>query len=85
MTTFLSKYEHLTQIRATDPGAIKRAADARAKAPLVPADGRLMIIACDHPARGANGAGALVATRRECSTAMPTTDEVWTLLKEVDQ
>ena len=55
MTTFLSKYEHLTQIRATDPGAIKRAADARAKAPLVPADGRLMIIACDHPARGANG------------------------------
>jgi len=35
--------------------------------------------------RFANGAGALVATRRECSTAMPTTDEVWTLLKEVDQ
>ncbi len=34
--------------------------------------------------RFANGAGALVATRRECSTAMPTTDEVWTLLKEVD-
>ena len=33
--------------------------------------------------RFANGAGALVATRRECSTAMPTTDEVWTLLKEV--
>ncbi len=32
--------------------------------------------------RFANGAGALVATRRECSTAMPTTDEVWTLLKE---
>jgi 5-dehydro-2-deoxygluconokinase len=34
--------------------------------------------------RFANGAGALVATRRECSTAMPTTDEVWTLLKEVE-
>jgi 5-dehydro-2-deoxygluconokinase len=33
--------------------------------------------------RFANGAGALVATRRECSTAMPTTDEVWTLLNEV--
>lgn len=33
--------------------------------------------------RFANGAGALVATRRECSTAMPTTDEVWTLLSEV--
>ena len=35
--------------------------------------------------RFANGAGALVATRRECSTAMPTTDEVWTLLNEVEQ
>jgi hypothetical protein len=34
-----------------------RAADARTRAPLVPADGRLMIIACDHPARGANGVG----------------------------
>ena len=55
MTTFLSKYERLTQIRATDPGAIRRAADARTRAPLVPSDGRLMIIACDHPARGANG------------------------------
>ena len=34
--------------------------------------------------RFANAAGALVASRLECSTAMPTTDEVWTLLKEVD-
>jgi len=57
VTTFLSRYEHLTEIRATDPGAIQRAADARTRAPLVPADGRLMIIACDHPARGANGVG----------------------------
>ncbi len=57
MTTFLAKYEQLTRIRATDPGAIRRAADSRTRAPLVPADGRLMIIACDHPARGANGVG----------------------------
>ncbi|MGS0686834.1 Cgl0159 family (beta/alpha)8-fold protein [Nakamurella sp. GG22] len=57
MTTLLSKYERLTQIRATDPGAIKRAADSRTRASLVPSDGRLMIIACDHPARGANGVG----------------------------
>lgn len=34
--------------------------------------------------RFANAAGAIVATRRECSTAMPTTDEVQLLLKEVD-
>ena len=33
--------------------------------------------------RFANAAGAIVATRRECSTAMPTTDEVQMLLKEV--
>ena len=33
--------------------------------------------------RFANAAGAIVATRRECSTAMPTTDEVQVLLKEV--
>jgi len=57
VTTILSKYEHLTEIRATDPGAIKRAAESRTRASLVPADGRLMIIACDHPARGANGVG----------------------------
>ncbi len=34
--------------------------------------------------RFANAAGAIVATRRECSTAMPTTDEVQMLLKEVE-
>ena len=55
--THRARYDAITQTRATDPGAIKRAADARAKAPLVPPDGRLMIIACDHPARGANGVG----------------------------
>ncbi|MFB9376815.1 5-dehydro-2-deoxygluconokinase [Kineococcus gynurae] len=33
--------------------------------------------------RFANAAGAIVATRRECSTAMPTTDEVEALLEEV--
>ena len=30
--------------------------------------------------RFANGAGALVASRLECSTAMPTEDEVWNLI-----
>ncbi len=33
--------------------------------------------------RFANAAGAIVATRRECSSAMPTTAEVQALLKEV--
>lgn len=52
-----AKYDAVTDIRVQDPGAIKRAADTRTKAPVVPADGKLMIIACDHPARGANGVG----------------------------
>jgi 5-dehydro-2-deoxygluconokinase len=34
--------------------------------------------------RFGNAAGAIVATRRECSTAMPTTDEVQALLREVE-
>jgi hypothetical protein len=51
------RYDAVSELRAVDPGAIQRAADARQKAPLLPPDGRLMIIACDHPARGANGAG----------------------------
>jgi len=34
--------------------------------------------------RFGNAAGAIVASRRECSTAMPTTDEVEALLKEVE-
>lgn len=36
----------------------------------------------DRILRFANIAGAIVATRRECSTAMPTTDEVESILKE---
>lgn len=55
--TMRARCDRLTEIRVSDPGAIARAAAARAKAPLVPADGKLMIIACDHPARGANGVG----------------------------
>ena len=35
--------------------------------------------------RFGNAAGAIVASRRECSTAMPTTDEVRALLQEVQR
>src|SRR3954453_18597200 len=55
--TIRAKYDAVTAIRAQDPGAIRRAADNRTKAPVVPADGKLMIIACDHQVRGANGVG----------------------------
>ncbi|KXP06569.1 5-dehydro-2-deoxygluconokinase [Tsukamurella pseudospumae] len=37
-----------------------------------------------HMLRFANIAGAVVASRRECSTAMPTTDEVDAIIEEMD-
>jgi hypothetical protein len=47
----------VTEIRASDPDAIRRAAQVRTRRPTVRGDGRLMIIAADHPARGAFGVG----------------------------
>jgi DhnA family fructose-bisphosphate aldolase class Ia len=41
----------LTEVRMQDPGRIARLFATRHR-PGLPADGRLMIIACDHPARG---------------------------------
>ena len=46
----------VTEIRATDPGRIGRVLAQRPRAGLAGA-GCLMVIACDHPARGALGAG----------------------------
>lgn len=66
----------VTEIRATDPGRIGRALAQRPRADLSGA-GRLMVIACDHPARGALGAGErplAMADRedllRRCMTAL---------------
>ncbi|MEU5995426.1 deoxyribose-phosphate aldolase [Spirillospora sp. NPDC047418] len=47
----------LTGVRAARPGAIAAAAAARVRRSRPDADRRLMIIAADHPARGALGAG----------------------------
>ncbi|MEU6129405.1 deoxyribose-phosphate aldolase [Saccharopolyspora sp. NPDC047091] len=47
----------LTRVRATRPEAIREAAASRHRRPLLGADGRMLIIAADHPARGALGAG----------------------------
>ena len=66
----------VTEIRATDPGRIGRALAQRPRADLAGAE-RLMVIACDHPARGALGAGErplAMADRedllRRCMTAL---------------
>jgi DhnA family fructose-bisphosphate aldolase class Ia len=47
----------LRETRATRPEAILAAARARRRRPLVRGDGRLMLIAADHPARNALGIG----------------------------
>jgi hypothetical protein len=49
-----STYADITELRSRDPQAIGRALAARRRRPsFLPADGRLMLIAADHPARGA--------------------------------
>ncbi|WP_082593901.1 deoxyribose-phosphate aldolase [Phycicoccus sp. Soil802] len=48
----------LTELRASDPEAISRAWAARARRDLLRADGRLLLVAADHPARGALGVRA---------------------------
>ncbi|WP_406464635.1 aldolase [Streptomyces sp. NBC_01622] len=49
----------IVDARVNDPGAVAAAAARRVKAPsLLGAHGKAMIVAADHPARGANGVGA---------------------------
>lgn len=51
--------QRIVRTRVTDPGAIARAAASRARrTSLVGESGRLMLVAADHPARGALRAGA---------------------------
>jgi hypothetical protein len=45
----------LTEIRVSRPGAVDQAWRQRRRRPLVGEDGRLLIVAADHPARGALG------------------------------
>ena len=47
-------YAEVTELRSRDPHAIARALAARSRRPtFLPEDGRLMLVAADHPARGA--------------------------------
>jgi DhnA family fructose-bisphosphate aldolase class Ia len=47
-------YAEVTELRSRDPRAIGRALAARRRRPaFLPPDGRLMLVAADHPARGA--------------------------------
>ena len=51
-------WARLLHTRATDPGAVATAWAGRRRRPLVRGDGRLFLVAADHPARGALGVGA---------------------------
>jgi hypothetical protein len=52
-TGFARSYDEVTEIRAREPRRIRKLLDARRRRRLLGADGRLMIVAADHPARGA--------------------------------
>ncbi|BBG02657.1 MULTISPECIES: Cgl0159 family (beta/alpha)8-fold protein [Pseudonocardia] len=54
---FAASYDEVREIRATAPERIPALLAARRRRPFVPSDGRLMIVAADHPARGALAAG----------------------------
>ncbi len=49
------KVAELTEVRARHPQAVDEAWQQRSKRPLLGADGQLLIVAADHPARGALG------------------------------
>ncbi|OBF19699.1 aldolase [Mycobacterium sp. ACS4331] len=57
-TAVCGDYAAITELRATDPGAVARAWRERVTRPTVRGDGRLMIVAADHPARGALAVGS---------------------------
>ncbi|MFI5511188.1 aldolase [Mycobacterium sp. NPDC051804] len=50
-------YAAITEVRASDPDAISRAWQNRITRPTIRGNGRLMIVAADHPARGALAVG----------------------------
>lgn len=51
-------YASVTDVRAADPGAVARAWANRVTRDTVRGDGKLMIVAADHPARGALAVGS---------------------------
>ena len=52
-TQFAGSISELNEIRSRDPQRINQLLGARRKRELFGPEGKLMIIACDHPARGA--------------------------------
>jgi len=66
--TELTELTGLTEIRAREPERIARSWQKRARRPVVGADGRLLVVAADHTARGAlgvRGDGLAMASRTD--------------------
>ncbi|MGV9801287.1 Cgl0159 family (beta/alpha)8-fold protein [Mycobacterium sp. NPDC003449] len=53
-----TSYPEITELRAAEPAAVAAAWRKRITRPTVRGDGRLMILAADHPARGALSVGS---------------------------
>lgn len=53
MSRFAGSLEEVNEIRARRPERIAELLSGRRKRPFLRDDGRLMLVACDHPARGA--------------------------------
>ena len=64
-------YAEISEVRATDPGAVQRAWDHRKTRPTLRGNGRLMIVAADHPARGALAVGSIVSLIRSVTMTQP--------------
>ncbi|WP_460445223.1 Cgl0159 family (beta/alpha)8-fold protein [Angustibacter aerolatus] len=67
-TAFAASLAALTDVRARHPEAVAEAALVRRRRPLLPDDGRLLLVAADHPARGAlgvRGDGQAMASRSD--------------------
>ncbi|GAA4543003.1 class I fructose-bisphosphate aldolase [Pseudonocardia xishanensis] len=66
--SFAKDYDELRDIRFHEPQRIVELLATRRRRPFVPSDGRLMIVAADHPARGAlsaRGRADAMASRPE--------------------
>lgn len=66
--TGAASFEAIKDIRAENPGAVAEALANRKRRELIRGDGRLLIIAADHPARGAIAVGGnptAMGSRRE--------------------
>ncbi len=54
---FVGSVREINEVRAREPQRIRQLLASRRRRDLLGPDGRLMIVACDHPARGALSAG----------------------------